>query len=385
MNKRDISAVRRRLAPDKNNISTIRLCYVNEKKEIISQFTKSPLMMPENEAEKYFSIFKRTLAGTPGKNTLDIRFTNAAVESGEEYKLLADLRSSALKDDELVGKFFTAVINSVNIDSNYIILLMHDVYDVPSYSADGSKNDISYSQFSYIMCSICPVKTTKSSLVYDLAANDFKDCGTGYAVASPSLGFMFPAFEDRGANIYSALFFTHDTAADHSAFTNSIFHAEAPMPASVQKETFQTILVDTLEDDCSYDVVQTVRDELIEMIDRHEADRTNRDTLMITKNEMKAVLESSGVSQEHVEAFDKKYDESFGAGIEIPTQNLIDTKQFELRTPDVVVKVNPEKSELVTTRTIDGIKYVMIRADSGIELNGMNVKIPKDTDQADNK
>lgn len=380
MNKRDIAAIRRRLAPDKNNISVIRTCYVNENKEIVSESTKNPFMMAENEAEKYFSIFKRTLSGVPGKNVLDIRFTNSAVESGEEYKRLADLRKYALKDDDAVKSFLKTVIDSVKLDSGYLILLMHDVYDVPSYAADGSKDDASYSQFSYIMCSICPVKTTKSALTYDLSANEFRDSGTGYTVSSPTLGFMFPAFENRCANIYSSVFFTRDTAEDYSDFTSAIFKSEAPMPAKIQKETFQSILVDTLEEDCSYDVVQTVQDELIDMIDRHESDKTNRDTLMITKNEMKTILENSGVSQDHVEAFEKKYDESFGTGIEIPTQNLIDLKQFELRTSDVVVKTHPDKSDLITTRVIDGVKYVLIRADAGIEFNGMNVKIPKDCD-----
>ena len=42
---------------------------------------------------------------------------------------------------------------------------------------------------------------------------------------------------------------------------------------------------------------------------------------------------------------------------------------------DVVIKVNPERADLVETRVIDGVKYIMIRADSGVELNGLNVEI----------
>ncbi|MBR2080986.1 MAG: DUF4317 family protein, partial [Oscillospiraceae bacterium] len=39
-------------------------CYVNDRKEIISEFKQSTGIMPENEAEKYFGLLKRTLSGS---------------------------------------------------------------------------------------------------------------------------------------------------------------------------------------------------------------------------------------------------------------------------------------------------------------------------------
>ena len=86
------------------------------------------------------------------------------------------------------------------------------------------------------------------------------------------------------------------------------------------------------------------------------------------------MLQECGVSEERVAAFEARYDEEFGAA-DLRVQNIVDVKKFELRTPDVVVKVNPERSDLIQTRTIDGSRYILIRADEGVEVNGVNISI----------
>lgn len=45
MNEKEIGELRRRLRLDKTNINYIHGCYVNERKEIISQFKESLTMM----------------------------------------------------------------------------------------------------------------------------------------------------------------------------------------------------------------------------------------------------------------------------------------------------------------------------------------------------
>ena len=95
------------------------------------------------------------------------------------------------------------------------------------------------------------------------------------------------------------------------------------------------------------------------------------------------MLQECGVKQERVAAFEEKYDEEFGAVGDLSAQNIVDVKQFELRTPDVVVKVHPERSDLVQTRVIDGLRYILIRADDGVEVNGVNIAIHGDADDDD--
>ena len=59
----------------------------------------------------------------------------------------------------------------------------------------------------------------------------------------------------------------------------------------------------------------------------------------------------------------------------VSPRNLIDARRFEVRTPDVVIKVNPERADLIQTRVIGGIKYIMISAEEAVEVNGVSVHI----------
>ena len=95
----------------------------------------------------------------------------------------------------------------------------------------------------------------------------------------------------------------------------------------------------------------------------------------MSRETVRQVRSSCGVEQEHVEAFEQKYEEAFGEDAEIRPQNLVNPRQFEVRTPDVTIRVNPERTDLIETRVINGVKYILIRADEGVEVNGVNIHI----------
>ena len=375
MNEKEIAEIRRRFRPDKTSITHVRGCYVNELGEIVAQFDQSLALMSQEESEKFLGILKRTLSGTLGKNLMDIEFATRQVAEGEEHKLLMTLRSSGLKDEEAVQAFFQKVIGSLTIEGNYLILLAHDAYDVPYRAKDGEEvEDGSEQVYTYILCSICPVKQTKPALSYHVQENEFRNRTADWLVSAPELGFLFPAFDDRSTNLYNALYYNKDVKENHSDFVEAVFHSEVPMPAAAQKETFQSILGDALAEDCRFDVVQAVQDQLCGLIEEHKANH-EEEPLVVSKGTVKCVLRSCGVADSHVEAFDAKYDSEFGDDTQLSPRNLVDTRQMEVRTPDVVIKVAPGRSDLVETRVIDGKKYILIRADEGVEVNGIGIHI----------
>lgn len=383
MNRKEISEIRRRFNLDKNAISCIRGCYVNDKHEIVSMFNRPLLSFPQEEAEKYLAIFRRTLSGIPGKNLVDMVFRPDQVMDGEEHRLLSALRNTALKVEEGVQTLYQKIIDNLEMEGNYLILMLHDAYDVPFRTKDELKmDDASEEVFDYIMCAICPVKLSKPALSYYAEDNEFHDRELDWVVASPELGFMFPTFDDRAANIYNALYFTRDTETMHGEFISAVFNTDSPMPADEQKETFQALLEETLGDELSYEVVQTVHEQIREKIEEQKADK-EAEPLVISKREVKNMLESCGISEEHVAAFEQKYDEDFGATIDLGAHNIVNERKFEVRTPDVTIQVNPERSDLVQTRIIDGFKYILIRADEGVAVNGVNINIGGSGDHSD--
>ena len=121
-------------------------------------------------------------------------------------------------------------------------------------------------------------------------------------------------------------------------------------------------------------MVQAVHDQLCGLIADHKASR-EEEPLVITKGAVKCVLRAAGVSDSRMNAFDAGYDEAFGEGTALSPRNLVDTSRMEVRTPDVTIKVNPERSDLVKTRVIDGVKYILIRADDSVEVDGVSIRI----------
>jgi NACalpha-BTF3-like transcription factor len=388
MNQRDLSQLKRRLNPDKRNPTVIRGCYVSYDGTIISTFAQPVFHLPAEENEKYMSMFKRVLSGTPGQNLQEIEFTGMQAMEGEEHKILSTMRESGLTDEEAVNAFYERVIHYIRsispadaqsvteqqAASNYLILLLHDGYDIAYRDQNGETDqEQSTDVFSYILCAVCPVKQTKPQLSYVMEDANFRVHPADWAVGAPDLGFLFPAYEEHSANIYKAMFYTRDASQTHEDFMKGVFGAERCMPAREQTETFQAVLQEALEDECSMDVVQAVHETVRTMIEEQKADKT-AEPLSLSKQEVKQVLESCGVSEEKAQAFEEHYDETFGEFAELPAVNLVTPKQFKVDTPSVSIRVDPQRSDLIETRVIDGKNYILVLADGDVQVNGVNVK-----------
>ena len=375
MNDKEIGELRRHLRRDRSNMTNIYGCYVNDNKEIITEFSQSLGIMPENESEKYFALLKRTLSGTIGKNLIDISFKTAQVANSPEHKLLMELRECRCKDEQLRNKLYQKIIDSVSFDENYLILLGSETYDVPFKSKDDSfQKDQSEESYTFFICAVCPVKQTKPNLHYVAEEKLFHDGAINQMVSAPQLGFLFPAFDNRSTNIYNSLMYSKDIKEGHEAFVESVFNTNPPKPAAEQKKSFEALLSTTLQEDCSMDLVQTVHDEICQRIEMHKEAKV-ADPLMISKEEVKSVLSQCGVSEEHVAKFSVEYDEVFGFDADLHPKNIIDNKKFEIKTPDVSIKVAPDRADLIETRVIGGVKYILICADEDVEVNGVSIHI----------
>ena len=379
---KEIGEIRRHLRRERSNITALYGCYVNDNKEIITSFRQSTGMMPENESDKYFALLRRTLSGSLGKNLIDITFKTSQVADSPEHKLLMDLRKCQLKDEELLGTFYQKVIDSVCMEGAYLILIGCDSYDVPFKSKDDfSQSDNSDETYTYLICTICPVKQTKANLHYVPEEKIFHDGAMHQMVSAPMLGFLFPAFDNRSTNIYNALYYTHDVKVGQDAFIEAVFNTPAPKPAAEQKKSFEALLTTTLGEECSLDVVQTVHDQICQRIAMHKEAKVP-EPLMISKEDVKTVLQECGVSEDRLSKFSVDYDEVFGFETDLHPKNVIDNKHFEIKTPDVVIKVDPTRSDLIETRVIGGVKYIMICADEDVEVNGVNIHIEEEKETA---
>lgn len=375
MTQKEISELRRHIRRDRSNMVALHGCFVNDKKEIISKFRLPVGTMPENEADQFFALMKKSLSGTQGKNLIDIAFRTSQVANGPEHKLLMDLRGTQLKDENILHQFFQRVVDSVELDSSYLILLGCDTYDVPFKNrASISDSDCSEESYCFLLCCICPVKQSKPTIEYKAPEKEFHNSAIAQLLTSPALGFLFPAFDNRCTNIYNALLYTKDANRSHEEFVTAIFNTEPFIPAAVQKQSFDDIMANALGDECSMDVVQAVCQDLDQRILLHKESRID-EPLTVSKEEIQSVLTASGVSEEKVAKFGLDYETVFGFDAQIPPKNIAGQKHFEVKTPDVTIRVNPDRSDLIETRVIGGVKYILVCADEDVEVNGIKINI----------
>ena len=376
MNGKEVSELRRRFRPEKSAGSRVYGCYVNgSSREIISYLDESLGNMPLEEAEKYLSLLKKSLSGSLGKHLIDVVFSTAQVADSDEHRLLSALRDSGLKDGGVREEFYRTVIQALDMgEENYLVLLAHDAYDVPRRGRDGEIDpDGADEVFSYILCSVCPVKTCKMELGYFPGENEFHSCAAGQVVSAPELGFLFPAFDDRAANIYNALFYSRKPDQIHQEFLDAVFRTEPPMSAAEQKEAFQGALSGALEGACSLEVVQAVHGRLLEKIEANREDK-EAEPLALSAGEIGGILRECGVAEERAAAFQAQCGEAFG-GAALNPENLIDAKRFDVKTEQATISLDPAYSYLVETRVIDGRKYLLIPAGEDVEVNGLPVEV----------
>lgn len=379
MNKKEILEIRKQFKPDNSAITRICGCYVDGDKNIKLTFKEAFGSLTEEEAFKYYEIFRKTLSGTIGKNLMNMEFPLAQEAEGGTQEFLLKLKNSALQDDELLDIFYQKVIDHYIYGENYYIILIHGAYDIPGKATDGSEMfDASDNVYDFVLCSICPVNLSKAGLYYNIEKNSIEDRIRDWVVDMPSKGFLFPAFNDRNMDIHGILYYSKNPEELQQDFVDQVLGCVVPLSATGQKETFQTLITETLGEECDYEVVRSIHENLNEII---ETNKENPDPVTLAKSDVRYILEESGVEDEKIEEIVKEYDEVIEPGTQLLATNIADTRSFSIKTPDVVIKVNPERTDLIETRIIDGRQCLVIVVDDHIEVNGMNVRTMRREEQ----
>lgn len=372
MNKKEISEIKKIFTPDNAVITRICGCYVDGEKNIVCKSKQAFHAVSEEEMFKYLDIFKQTLTGTVGKNLLNFNFDTASEQAGGTQEFLYRLSRSKLEDDALVDELYDKIIAGYDYGMNYYIILIHAVYDVPGRATDGSEMfDASELVHEFVLCSICPVNLSKAGLGYRIEENVIGERIRDWIVDAPAKGFMFPVFNERTTDIHSVLYFTKKCEDLQPVLIENLFGTDVPLSAGTQNTAFNTVISKTLGEECDYEILKNIQENLTEMI---EENKEEPEPLVFSKKEVKQLLEKSSVPVERMEEFDRTYEEEVGSGAKIVAANIASTRKFNIETPDIVIKVNPDRADLVETRMIDGRQCLVIPVDDHIEVNGMNVR-----------
>ncbi len=399
-------------------------CYVNGEKKKVKTFSDSFYNLPEEEMHKYLEIFRRTLSGTPGKNLIDMEFvtgkdemSDGATSAGIGKDLLNKLRKSELQDDAVLDEFYDKVIANYNYTGNYLILLIYQAYDVPGISSDGLEmDDASDEVFKYILCSICPMKLTKPGLGFDDALGEIHTLKQIFAVELPDTGFLFPEFNGRSSDDNAVLSFSKRTDQLQDSFLEKVLGVSVTLPAKQQKEGFTEFVSEVLGDESTFDTVLSIQENLKETVKNKKTEAPGQ-AVFLDKESMRDAFERSGVSDNRLEVFDKKFDEQFDmkrlyekqARVEISDENLdvvhatkeeyvptvkveeklfadnvAPTRNFEVKNKNMLLRVSSKRTDIINTKMIDGKKCLVIEITEDMKVNGIPVYLNEGEDEQGN-
>ena len=372
MNKREISEIKKQFKKDNNAITRICGCYVDAEKQIKTTLKEAFFALSEEEIFKYYEIFKKSLSGGIGKNLHNLEYSIHDEGPDSAHELLMKLRDEKLADDETVDTFYNKVIENYEYGENYYIILIHSAYDVPGKASDNEEMfDASDEVYEYLLCTICPVNLSKAGLSYDAESNRFGSRVRDWLVDLPMAGFLFPAFQDRSTDLHSMLYYSKNAEELKDDFVEGMFGCGTPLTAADQKDTFNAMIEETLGEECDYEAVRNIHERLYEMA---EEKKDEPEPLVLSKAEVKQLFAESGVEAEKMTELEERYEESAGANTEFLASNVMNTRKFEIKAPDVVIQVNPERADLVETRIIDGRQCLVIPVDDRVEVNGISVR-----------
>lgn len=401
MTKRDILELKRRLKKSECTFTKMSGCYVNANKEKVLTFNQDFRDLKEEEYYKYLDLANKVLSGTVGNNLLKLDFSKEAEEPLGPQQVLLGIRESNLLNEGLLDTFYQHVIDNFYFTGNYLIILFRDTYDVPLKTSDNMKIGDSEEVYEYILCAVCPVDLSKPALGYIQDDNRIGARIRDWVVGMPEIGFVFPLFDDRSANIHSTLFYTKNTKEPHDEFMKQILGCGLKHTTNEKKQVFKSIVLKAAPDaDKGEELFTTIQGGLNDIVLREEIEETEANPMdqpLLTKEAILGLHETIDIPEVIVNKIANAWEEQLDTEDEPPViKQMVDKKlakeaayqeekkdlikenaslreqikvheeidtETEEHEEDVILRVSRKKADKITTQIVDGQKYIMIPVD----------------------
>lgn len=404
LTKRDILELRRRLT--KNGCSFTRMagCYVSGNKNIVLKFAQPFLDLEDDAFYKYLEIAKKVLSGTPGGNLLELPMASS-VSAAETQQFLMALQESRLKNDGLLDRFYEQVIAHYHNPGNYLILLFHDIYDVPVRTEDNAKLDESEEVYSYFLCALCPVELSKPGLGYHEDENCFGPLVRDWVVGLPEIGFVYPAFSKRSSDLSAVMYYVKPGKDSQHELMRDVLGCAVQRTASEEKNAFQDIVTQAFgtEKEQAEGAMMQIQKNLNELVATRDED--GLPPIALTAEAMQDVMADISMPDTARQQIVQEYTSAFQDALPC-AQNLLDNKlvqaglqreatlalthkiesleqqlaeqhsadvPWDESSPAIVVQVPADKAEHIGAQMVDGRKCLIIPLEEGehARINGV--------------
>ena len=372
MDKKGIAEVKKCFKKEDCRIDRMVSCFVNEEGEVISRFSDSFYALEDKELFKYCELFKQSLSGKLGRNLYTLAFPLEEENEGGKQQELYQLLQSELKEEALYDAFFEKVRKDYPIPGKHLLLLAHGVYDVPKKTTDGLVlEDASENVYSFLLFALCPVSLLKEGLCFDQQSDSFISRSEDFVVQKPEISFLYPAFHDRGSDIHELLYRCKKREDSLDSLPETLFGTPLPMGEKQQKNSFSKLVEEILQEDCTFENVRLLQEELAELQNKENEEEREQS---LPKNQVKALLEKAGATEEQLLNFSSLYDEELGEKNEsLFLENLADST-LRLDSDNVHLRIKNEVSAILESRIIDGKEYLLLPISDNLECNGISIR-----------
>ena len=399
--------LKKRFKKESCSIDRLAGCYVDANKNKAIKFNESFLNMDDEEFYKYLEIAKKTLTGTLGNNILELDFPLEEEATGGKQHFLYALRNDGLSSEELLDRLYDLIIDGYNYVGNYLILVFHDTYDIITKTSDNMKLDESEEVYEYLLVSICPVVLSKAGLGVREDENRIGARIRDWIVGVPDLGFLFPAFDNRSADIHKVDYFIRDAKDSHSEVISDVLGCAPRMTATEQRNTFSAIVKRAFANDTENgeEALINIQESFNARINTgEELTESEINSIILTPETMDEILVENNIEGEKARVIKEVTLDEFMEELPL-VSNLIDNKalaanererekkelvkevaslknkvsELEEATSssesgDVSIFVYPERADEIHTEIIDDKKYILIPVDdnSSVKVNGVD-------------
>lgn len=400
MNKKDALELKRRFTKE-SSVSRLAGCYVDCNKNVVLRFNENFLNLAEEEFYKYLEIARKTLSGNIGNNILEHEFPGNEEETGGIQEYLLQVKSSDFKDDSCLDRLYQTIIEKYSFPGNYLILVFKDTYDVMTRTKDGIDVDESEEVFEYILVSICPVELAKPALGYRTDENRIGARIRDWVVGNPDTGFLFPAFDNRSADIHKVDFFIRDPKEPHNEFIEEVLGCNPRRTSFVQRSVFAGIVKQAYRDDSekAESMLLEIEDSFKLMTSGNGEEEQEGEPILLTEQVIDTVLEENDVEEVPAGIIRKICRDEFSD--ELPAvENLVDERALKAYAPvkrerelvkeviglqnrikeldgadsgyDVVLKMSKERAGEVFCDIINDRRYILIPCEENeqVSVNG---------------
>ena len=354
MVKQEFSELRRALAYERLVIRRIFHMYVSNENEVIWQEEDDFQLLEEERQNRIRDILKELLSTA-------VTVKTHPVEVEQNLPLYELLTKSGVEEDKEDGEDTVAALQRSLLEGYthtdpYYALAAEIVYDVPGRAEDKEEMfDASDETYAALLAGICPAKLSPAALGY--SDQSVAQLERRWEIYKPKVGFLYPSFRDRAADLSEAVFYTKTPKNEPVLYGIFTVREEAiPETRAEKKENLAELLS---EAELSIEEAAAVTESIREMAEENPES-------VLGSREIAQILQEN--TQADTEAVTESYDEVIRQ--EIPV-TVAAEKKVRIKTESCEVTVSTDHAELIREEWIEGVRYVCVPADGVITVNGI--------------